>query len=63
VIEEEISLLTRINRTLLESHSQAIDMVNQYIDAFNTQKEEFHKLDDAYKELKAQDEAKAPPNL
>jgi hypothetical protein len=38
-------------------------MVNQYIDAFNTQKEEFHKLDDAYKELKAQDEAKAPPNL
>jgi hypothetical protein len=50
-LEDENALLVKINRTLLEAHSSAIDMVNQYVDAFKAQKEEFHKLADAYKEL------------
>jgi murein L,D-transpeptidase YcbB/YkuD len=50
-LEEEISLLTRMNRTLLESHSTSTSKLVEYIDAFKAQKEEFHKLADAYKEL------------
>jgi hypothetical protein len=55
-LKDEVSLLTRMNRTLLEAHSRAVTLANEYIDAFKAQKEEFQKLADRYRDLQQKDD-------
>lgn len=51
-LEDEVSLLTRMNRSLLELQSTTNSKLTEYVDAFTTQKEEFQKLADRYADLR-----------
>jgi hypothetical protein len=50
-LEKKYELQCRAAQVMAEAHRGALSIANEYIDAFKTQKEEFHKLADAYKEL------------